>query len=136
MKRLLSIPLFLALAAFSPLLLAGPDAAKDSDASKRRIGPYEAITYNAKILRDVKFDSDGNVYLQLFPEYKEKELVVKISNEQFGSYRQWWHGGYELVSPANQGKEPYGWTDYVNTAANYIEYWMDGEVFLHLKRVN
>lgn len=135
MNRLFVTTLMFALAAFSTHAVAGGEPA-NADATHPRFGPYEALTYNQSIVRDVKVQADGNIYLQLFPDYKERELVVKISNGYFSSYRQWWHGGYELVSPANQGKEPYGWTEYVNTAASYIEYWMDGEVFLHLKRVN
>jgi len=99
-------------------------------------GPYRALTLNQSILRDVKVDKEGSVHLQLYPEHKDKEIVVKISNEKFDSYRKWWHGGYELVSPAKAGKPPYGWTDWVQTEAKYVEYWMDGEVFLHLVRVD
>lgn len=109
----------------------GPDESQDSG---RKFGPYTAVTYNESILHDVKYEEDGDVYLQLYPDHKNKEIVVKISNDYFASYRQWWHGGYELVSPENQGKPDYGWTDYVNTEARYIEFWMGGEVFLHLRR--
>jgi hypothetical protein len=99
-------------------------------------GPYRAIGINREVVRDVKVDNELNVYLQLFPAHKEKELVVKISNERFASYREWVYGGLELVSPANAGKTPYGWTDWVQSKAKYIEYWMDGEIFLHLKRMD
>ncbi len=99
-------------------------------------GPYQAIAINRGVVRDVKVDKELNVYLQLYPAHKDKELVVKISNERFSSYREWVHGGLELVSPANAGKTPYGWTDWVQSKARYIEYWMDGEIFLHLKRTD
>ena len=99
-------------------------------------GPYEAIAINREVVRDVKVDKELNIYLQLFPAHKDKELVVKISNERFSSYREWVHGGLELVSPPNAGKTPYGWTDWVQAKAKYIEYWMDGEIFLHLKRAD
>lgn len=98
--------------------------------------PYEAIAINREVVRDVKVDKELNIYLQLFPAHKDKELVVKISNERFSGYREWVHGGLELVSPANAGKTPYGWTDWVQSKAKYIEYWMDGEIFLHLKRAD
>ena len=106
----------------------------EAGAADRRFGPYEAVAFDPSIVHDVKVEEDGDVSIQLKPERKEKELVVKISDGYFARYREWWHGGYELVSPAGQGKQPYGWTDYVNTAARYIEYRMDGDVFLHLKR--
>ncbi len=99
-------------------------------------GPYEAIAINRGIVRDVKVDDSMSVYLQLFPAHKDKELVVKISDERFAKYREWVHGGLTLVSPANSGKTPFGWTDLVQTKAKYIEYWMDGEIFLHLKRTD
>jgi hypothetical protein len=99
-------------------------------------GPDQAIAINRGVVRDVKVDKELNVYLQLYPAHKDKELVVKISNERFSSYREWVHGGLELVSPANAGKTPYGWTDWVQSKARYIEYWMDGEIFLHLKRTD
>ena len=99
-------------------------------------GPYQAIAINKNIVRDVKVDKSLNVYLQLHPDYKNKELTVKISNERFAGYRNWNHGGLELVSPANAGKTPYGWTDWVQSKAKYIEYWMDGTIFLHLMRTD
>ncbi len=101
-----------------------------------RFGVYEAVTIKRAVVHDVKTDKEGNVFLQLMSVHKDKELVVKISNEYFSSYRTWWHGEIELVSPANAGKQPYEWTDRVQTQANYIEYWMDGEVFLHLRRLD
>jgi len=99
-------------------------------------GPYQAIAINRDVVRDVKVDEELNVHLQLYPAHKDKEIVVKISNERFAGYREWVHGGLELVSPANAGKPPYGWTDWVQVKAKYIEYWMDGEIFLHLKRMD
>lgn len=123
-----------AVTAFSAFVWAGGEPGGKS--TGKVYGPFEALTHDKAIIRDVKFVADeNNLYIQLFPEHKEKEIRVKLSNEYFSSYREWHHGGYELVSPANQGKTPYGWTDFVNTSANYIEYWMDGEVILHLKRV-
>lgn len=133
MKRLLATSLLISLAALASVVRASGDS---EDAPAKRFGPFEALTMDTAILRDVKFVADeDSVYLQLFPDFKDKEIVVKLSNEYYASYREWSLGGYELVSPANQGKPPYAWTDFVNTSANYIEYWMDGEVFLHLKRV-
>ena len=46
--------------------------------------------------------------------------------------RPWFNGSLELVSPANQGKAPNEYTDWVETTASYIEYYMDGVLFLHL----
>jgi hypothetical protein len=99
-------------------------------------GPYQAIAINRGIIRDVRVDKELNIFLQLVPEHKNKELVVKISSERFAEYRNWVYGGLELVSPVNAGKTSFGWTDRVQTKAKYIEYWMDGSIFLHLKRMD
>lgn len=134
MKRTFVSILLLAFVGPVSQLLAGGEP--EQGVARKQFGPFEALTFNASILRDVKYVAEeDNVYLQLFPDHKEKKLIVKLSSDYFANYREWHHGGYELVSPANQGKTPYAWTDFVNTSANYIEYWMDGEVFLHLKRV-
>lgn len=56
-------------------------------------GPYQAIAISRSVVNDVKVDEELNVHLQLFPVHKDKQLVVKISNERFSSYREWFHGG-------------------------------------------
>ena len=98
-------------------------------------GPYEALTINHEVIRGVKVDDHGKIWLLLNPAYREKELIVKISNLPGASYRSWFNGSEELVSPANQGKQPNQWTDWIETVSPYIEYWMDGEKILHLKKV-
>lgn len=114
--------------------VAGHAAEGQSKSSVVEFGPYLAVAMNRSVVKDVKVDKEGNVFLQLMPQHRKKELVVKISNEYFDSYRSWWNGQLELVSPANAGRAEYAWTDRVQTESNYVEYWMDGEVFLHLKR--
>lgn len=134
MKRSIVSTLLIAFSVLASIVQAGGGP---EEGSGKVFGVFEAITFNAEVLRDVKYVPDeNNVYLQLFPEYRDKEIVVKLSNDFYANYREWTHGGYELVSPAGQEKLAYAWTDFVNTSANYIEYWMDGEVFLHLKRVD
>ncbi len=100
-----------------------------------RFGPYEALTINSDVVRGVKVDDGKAVWLLLNPSYKEKELIVKLSNEKGAGYRKWENGTFELVSPANQGKQANEWTDWVRTKSNYIEYWMEGTLVLHLKKV-
>lgn len=128
--------LLIAVAASQASLLAGEGPESSDESAPRRIGPYEAITFDEAVLRDARFDERGSVYLQLQPASKGKQIVVKISNDYFASYRPWLDGSFELVSPAGQTKADHAWTDHVNTVANYIEYWMDGAVFLHLKRAD
>lgn len=121
-----NLPLLLLV--FSILLPAGLFGAT-------RFGPYEALTINSDVIRGVKVEDNGEVWILLNPAYRERELKVKISNENGTGYRKWHHGTYELVSPAGQGKQANAWTDWVLTKSPYIEYWMDGELILHLKKV-
>ncbi|MCH6256904.1 hypothetical protein MLD52_10120 [Puniceicoccaceae bacterium K14] len=114
-------------------LLSFTGSAIGAEGSQKSFGPYETITFNEEVLQDVKVDKEGNILLQLNPDFKDREIVVKISNQLFKNYREWWHGELELVSPAHNGKAANGWTDRVKTQANFIEYWMDGDIFLHLQ---
>lgn len=100
-----------------------------------RFGPYAALTINSEVVRGVKVDEADKIWLLLNPEYRERELIVKISNEEGASYRKWFNGTEELISPANQGKQANEWTDWIRTEAAYIEYWMSGQKVLHLKKV-
>jgi hypothetical protein len=116
------------------ILLAGFSSPVMADGAVR-FGPYEALTINSDVIRGVKVDDAGKIWLLLNPDYREREIVVKISNEAGASYRQWFNGTEELISPANQGKQPNEWTDWLETQAPYIEYWMSGQKVLHLKKV-
>lgn len=104
-------------------------------AENPRFGPYEAIHINSDVIRGVKVDEDRKIWLLLNPAHREKELILKGSNAEGSGYRKWENGSEELVSPANQGKAPNQWTDWVRTRAPYVEYWMDGKKVLHLKKV-
>lgn len=100
-----------------------------------KFGPYEALAINSDVIRGVKVDEDMKIWLLLNPAYREREIIVKISNEESANYRAWDHGGFELVSPADQGKQANQWTDWIQVKAPYIEYWMSGQLVLHLKKV-
>ena len=100
-----------------------------------RFGPYEALAINSDVIRGVKVEENGEVWILLNPDYRERELRVKISSEKGSGYRKWHHGTFELISPAGQSKQANAWTDWVLTQSPYIEYWMDGELILHLKKV-
>ncbi|MGK0236785.1 MAG: hypothetical protein ACI92G_000241 [Candidatus Pelagisphaera sp.] len=95
-------------------------------------GHYVAINIDAEIVKDVKVNNDGRIYLLLNPDHKEKEIVLKNSMSYQSGYRKWFNGQEKLISPANQGKAPNEYTDWVETTANYIEYYMDGNLILHL----
>ncbi len=104
--------------------------------SAETFGPYTAITREAEIVRDVKIEENGRIYLLLNPDYKEKEIILKNSNFNKAGYRNWFNGEKELVSPANQGKAPNQFTDWVVTSANFVEYYMDGKLILHLAKTD
>ncbi len=115
---------------------AEPEKPAKAEAAKRYFGPYEALVYDEAILDDVEVkDPNNTIWLRLKPAHKDKEIQVKISNEKFSSYRKWYTtNDFVLTSPANAGKPAGALTDWLRTEANYIEYWMDGQLFLHLKR--
>ena len=99
-------------------------------------GPYVALSIDSDIVKDVKVTDEGRIYLLLNPVHKEKEIVLKNSSTLKSGYRKWFNGEYELVSPASQGKAPNEYTDWVETTGNYIEYYMDGKLILHLGKAS
>ena len=98
-------------------------------------GPFKAIVVDRDYIQGVKVDEAGKIWLMLVPEVKERELKLKNSMQQGGSYRNWFTGSQVLVSAAGQNKAPNAWTDWVETSANYVEYWMDEKLILHLQRL-
>lgn len=123
------------LVCLSVLLLLGILGSTAEAGGPVYFGPYEALTINSEVIRGVKVDDAGRIWLLLNPAHRSRKIVVKISNEEGGSYRQWFNGTEELVSPANQGKQPNQWTDWIETEAPFIEYWMDGKKVLYLKKI-
>ena len=99
-------------------------------------GPYTALERNTEIVKDVKVTDTGRIYLLLNPKHKEKEIVLKNSQQFKSGYRNWYNGEQELVSKANQGKASNEFTDWVETSANYVEYYMDGDLILHLAKTD
>ena len=100
-----------------------------------RFGPYEALAINSDVIRGVKVEDNGEVWILLNPAYRDRELRVKISSQKGSGYRKWHHGTFELISPANQDKQANQWTDWVLTESKFIEYWMNDELILHLEKV-
>lgn len=101
-----------------------------------RFGPYEALTISEEIIRGVKVDDDGKIWLLLNPDYIDKEITLKISSRKGTEYRKWHNGEYELISPTGQDKRPNQWTDWIRTQSRFIEYWMDGKLILHLEKID
>lgn len=120
-------------AALIALSMGSITKAADSD-EPEIFGPYTALVRNGDIVKSVKVNENGRIYLLLDSEHKEKEIVLKNSNFYKSGYRNWFNGELELISPANQGKAPNEYTDWVDTTAHYIEYYMDGQLILHLAK--
>lgn len=99
-------------------------------------GPYEAIVYDHEVLQGVQVDGEGNVFIMFQPDKTDTQLVLRISMMEGAQYRNWFTTGEtEFASQENTGRAPNVWTDRVQTTANYIEYWADGKLFLHLKKI-
>lgn len=133
MKIPTQILIFLFAIAFAGTIKADDPISKGSG---EQFGPYIALVRNKEIVKDVKVEENGRIYLLLNPQFKEKEIILKNSSGNKTGYRKWFNGEYELVSPANQGKAPNEYTDWVVTSGNYVEYYLDGALILHLKKAN
>ena len=127
MKQNLSLYISLFAIFVAPMLIA-------ADVSPETFGPYTALVRNDDIVKNVKVNENGRIYLLLNSDHKEKEIILKNSNFNKKGYRNWFNGEHELVSPANQGKAPNEYTDWVDTTANFIEYHMEGQLILHLAK--
>jgi hypothetical protein len=98
-------------------------------------GTFSAIKMDQDVVDHVL--TEGNdIYVKVQPDYWDAEFMVKISNENMASYRQWLSGSWEYptqVYRSNQkGKQ--GYTYRINTGAKYVEYWTGGKMVLHLMR--
>ncbi len=112
-------------------------SAKDPEVTRvyPKFGLYEAILIDPDVVKGVRVDDERRIYLLLVPETAEKELHLRISAERGAGYRKWFTGEEVFVAPPNPDRRRGEWTDWIRTESNYIEYWMDGELFLHLRRI-
>ena len=122
----------LPLGAQEPVTGAAPTAAPAP--APPRFGPFEALVFDATVLQDVKVEN-GRIYLKLQPEQTQKEILLRNSSLPFDAYRKWFNDSFDLVAPADAGRALNAWTDWVETTGTYVEYWMEGRLFLHLHRV-
>ncbi|MCC5806813.1 MAG: hypothetical protein JJU00_10855 [Opitutales bacterium] len=100
-----------------------------------KFGPYEAIAIDADIVKGVRVDDEQRIFLLLAPEMADRELHLRISVERGAGYRKWFTGEEVFVAPPNPDRRRGEWTDWIRTESNFIEYWLDGKLFLHLRRI-
>jgi len=114
--------------------LMGDDPSGDSF-EPPRFGPFEGFVLDEEYLQDVKVE-DGRIYLKRQPDHRKEAIVLRNSMASGEACRKWFNDKTDLVSPANAGHPENAWTDWVETSANYVEYWVGERMILHLHRVD
>lgn len=111
-------------------LASVPAAAQD-------FGDFTAIKMDKEVVQDV-FTSGNDIYVKIDKAYWDAGFVVKLSNENMSGYRTWSNGDEEMAVRVYQSQKEnrQGYTYRVNTTAKYVEYWMDGNLVLHLERTS
>ena len=100
-------------------------------------GDFSAIKMDKDVVEDV-FTQGNDIYLKINKAYWGATFKVKISNDNMSVYRQWSSRDEEMAVKVYQSQRQnrQGYTYRVNTAAKYVEYWMDGKLVLHLERMS
>ena len=121
------VVLLLALSLFVPLTVGAQ--------SGPNYGPFSAIKMDRAVVEDVLVQ-DSDIYVKVAKDSWGKNFIVKISNEDMAYYRNWQNGGPEMPTKIYRSQQHnlHGYTYRINTAARFIEYWMDGSLILHLER--
>ena len=104
--------------------------------SSPNFGPFKPLIMDQTVVQDVLVQ-DNEIYVKVAKDYWDKTLTVKISNEEKASYRTWNNGESEMAIKVYRAQQHklLGYTYRINTSANYVEYWMDGRLVLHLMRI-
>ena len=92
---------------------------------------FNVLSQDKTLVTDVRSE-DGNVWIKLASANLSDEIIVRISNKDKDFYRPWFTGSVDLESKGFRGNDV--WSDRVQTEANYIEYWHNGTLVLHLQR--
>ncbi|MBF0278244.1 MAG: hypothetical protein HQM13_10650 [SAR324 cluster bacterium] len=99
-------------------------------------GDFRALQIDQNIVKDVIVENN-DIYVKLDPIFRNKEISVRISDLLLGAYRIWSDGELEktvkIYNSNQNGKMDY--TYRINTIANFVEYWIDDDLVLHLERV-
>ena len=92
---------------------------------------FNILTQDEAVVKEVRSE-DENVWIKLAPEYLADSITLRISNKNRDIYRTWFNNEQDLVSAGYRGRNV--WSDRVQTKANYIEYWHNNVLVLHLER--
>jgi hypothetical protein len=103
----------------------------------QKFGDFSAVKMDKEVVEDV-FAQGNDIYVKINKTYWGAAFKVKISNEDMSGYRKWSSGEEEMTVRVYQSQKEnrQGYTYRVNTAARYVEYWMDGNLVLHLERTS
>ncbi len=116
------------------LLCLAPGLAQAQDSTI--YWPFTVLSVNEAIVEDVVIEGD-DIYVKINPDYWDVDLSVKLSNEYMENYRSWLNGGMEMPIKVyhSQIRNKQGHTYRINTTAKFVEYWYNGELILHLERL-
>ena len=92
---------------------------------------FNVLAQDKNLIRDIRSEGD-NVWIKLSSANLADEITVRISNQDKDFYRPWFNGSVDLESKGFRANDV--WTDRVQTEANFIEYWHNGTLILHLQR--
>jgi hypothetical protein len=92
---------------------------------------FNILVQDTSLVKDIRTEGD-NVWIKLASAKMADEITVRISNKDKDFYRPWFTGSIDLESKGFRGEDV--WSDRVQTEANYIEYWHNGSLVLHLQR--
>jgi hypothetical protein len=92
---------------------------------------FNILVQDTSLVKDIRTAGD-NVWIKLASANTADEITVRISNKDKDFYRPWFTGSIDLESKGFRGDNV--WSDRVQTEANYIEYWHNGSLVLHLQR--
>lgn len=92
---------------------------------------FNVLTQDKSIVSSVRSEG-SDVWIKLTPNHVDDTVTVRISNKNRDFYRNWFNDSVDLVSTGFRGNDV--WSDRVQTNSNFIEYWVDGVLVLHLER--
>jgi hypothetical protein len=92
---------------------------------------FKVITQDTNLITEIRTEGE-NVWIKLAAANMGDLITVRISDKNKDFYRPWFNGAVDLESKGFRGEGL--WSDRVQTQANYIEYWHNGNLVLHLHR--